>query len=333
MKNNKNHRKHSLLTLTLLLIGQLSFSQDVTMLNLSIDSITYWAYTPDSFLITSTNHPDLISHSPSKEDSLYCKAYSNLITVKPTQKNHLDYYKMACSLWQMGKLQEAEKMFLRVINSKAPYYATTYYHSSDIPGDTTTNIYGYGSYTSNYKNSACLYLTKIYIEEEKFDDALKYIVLADKKYTVEYNCGTGYLMYRDKINDLYGIIYEGLGKYDNIIQLFLPEYSTYSSERLSRALKQVYTSSEINDYLKIAENSIICVLDSVQSSTFTIQNFGEKDEITTEIKYISGTATMRLFDKVVTLPKPNLKNGAIATKELFIKEFKATRFYAALIDN
>lgn len=329
MKNNKNHRKHSLLTLTLLLIGQLSFSQDSTMLNLSIDSITYWAFVPDSFSMASTNHPDLMAHSPSKEDFSSCKKHSNLIAATPTQKNHLDYYKMACSLWQIGRLQDAEKMFLRIIDSKAPYYTGAYDTPSDIQGDVTTNIDDYGGHTSVYKNSACQYLSKIYIEEKKFDEALKYITLADKKYTLIQRCGTGMQGYQEGINDLYVIIYEGLGKYDSIIQMLLPRYLTYSNKRLIHALKKVYTPSEILNYLKIAENSIACVVDNSKST--------EPLEIMTNVlkhpKYPPGTVTMNLFGKVVLLPKPNLKNGAIATKELFIKEFQATGFYVALVGN
>lgn len=278
--------------------------------------------------MASANHPDLMSHYPSKEDFSYCKKHSSLIAVKPTQKNHSDYYKMACSLWQIGRLQDAEKMFLKIVESKAPYYTGAYDTPSDVQGDTTTNSYDYGGHTSVYKNGACQYLTKIYIEEKKFDEALKYITLADKKYTLIQRCGTGIQSYQEEINDLYIIIYEGLGKYDSIIQMLLPRYLTYSNKRLIRALKKVYTPSEILSYLKIAENSIASVVDNTQST--------EPLEINVRVlkdRYPPGTVTMNLFGKVVLLPKPNLKNSAIATRELFIKEFKSSDFYTALVSD
>lgn len=331
MKKNDRNTKSFLLTLTFVLVGQICFSQDTTNLKFQID--TTWNITPISFSLASISSDYSISHYPSKEDSAFCKKNAKLITAEPTKKNHSDYYSLACSLWQLGRLPEAENMFLKIIASNEAYYVGTFYHSSDIPGDTTTNTYGYGSYTSNYKNYACRYLTKIYIEEKKFDQALKYIEFADKKYIVEHNCGTGYMWYRGEIDGLYGLTYEGLGMYDSIINMYLPQYSNHSNGTLTRALKKVYTQTEINEYLKVAENSIVYVADTFQSSTFITYNYGEKNETTTEIKYTSGTATMSLFGRQVTLPRPHLENGERVTREYFVKEFKESRFYNSLIDN
>ncbi len=274
-----------------------------------------------------------ISYNPSKEDSIFCRKYLKLITAEPTKKNHSDFYSLACSLWQLGRLKEAENIFLKIMASNEPYYHRSYYNSSDIPGDTTTNTYGYGSYTWNYKNYACRYLTQIYIEEKKFDKALKYIEYADKKFIVNQNCGTGYMLYREEIDGLYSLAYEGLGMYDSIVNMFLPQYSKHSNGILARALKNVYSQKEINEYLEIAENSIACVVDTFQSSSFIIHNYGEKNETQTEIKYTSGTATMSLFGRQVTLATPHLENGEKISKELFVKEFKESGFYSDLIDN
>jgi hypothetical protein len=328
MKKNDRHKKYFLLTLNFVLVGQICFSQDTTNLKLQID--TTWNFPTISLSISSDYS---ISHYPSKEDSTFCRKHSKLITAEPTKKNQADFYSLACSLWQLGRLTEAENMFLKIIASKESYYIGTYYNPSDIPGDTTTNIYGYGSYTSNYKNYACRYLTKIYIEEKKFEQALKYIQYADKKYVVEQNCGTGYMWYRGEIDGLYSLAYEGLGMYDSIINMFLPQYSNHSNGILTRALKKVYSQTEINEYLKIAENSIVCVVDTFQSSSFITHNYGEKNETTTEIKYTSGTATMSLFGRQVTLATPQLENGEKVSRELFVKEFKDSGFYNALIDH
>jgi len=331
MKKNDINRKYFLLTLTFVLVGQICFSQDTTNLKLQID--TTWNFPTISFSTLSISSDYSISRFPTKEDSIFCRKYSKLITAEPTKINHSDFYSLACSLWQLGRLTEAENMFLKIMASKESYYVGTYYNSSDIPGDTTTNIYGYGSYTSNYKNYACRYLTKIYIEEKKFNQALKYIEYADKKYTVEQNCGTGYMWYRGEIEGLYSLAYEGLGMYDSIINMFLPQYSNHSNGILTRALKKVYSQTEINEYLKIAENSIVCVVDTFQSSSFITHNYKEKNETTTEIKYTSGTATMSLFGRQVTLATPHLENGEKVSRELFVKEFKESGFYNALIDN
>ena len=332
MNKNDRHTKYFLLTLTLVLVGQACFSQDTTKLKLQID--TTWNFPTISFSMSSISSDYSISHYPSKEDSIFCKKYSKLITAESTKKNHSNYHSLACSLWQLGRLTEAEIMFLKIVDSKGPYYVGTYYNSSDITGDTTTNIYGYGSYTSNYKNYACRYLTKIYIEEKKFDQALKYIEFADKKYIVEQNCGTGYMWYRGEIDGLYSLAYEGLGRYDSIINMFLPNYSSHGGDgTLVRAIKKVYTQIEINKYLQDAENSIVCVVDTFQSSTFTTYNSGQPNETTTEAKYISGQATMTLFGKQINLATPNLENGQTVTRELFVKEFKESGFYTPLINN
>lgn len=271
-----------------------------------------------------------IFHNPTKEDSLFCKKYSKLITAEPSNNNHSDYFYLASSLWQLERLKEAEQMFLKIVASNQPYYVKTFNNSSDIPGDKTSNIYGYGSSTWSYKNSACKYLARIYIEEKKFDQAIKYIKLADEKYIVAQNCGTGQVFYKQEIDGLYSLAYEGLGMYDSIVNMYLPQYFNSSNDVLTRALRKLYSQAEINESLKLAENSIVFVVDTFQSSAFEINNYGKKNETKSEIKYTSGTATMTLFGRQVELPMPNLKNGESVTKELFVKEFKSSEFYTSL---
>lgn len=331
MANKNRYIISFLLTCSSVLVSQFCFAQDSTKLKLQFDSL--WSLSPVTISMASLSADYTIMHHPTKEDSNYCKKYSSLEAAEPTKKNHSQYYSLACSLWELGRLKEAEALFLKIMGSHEPYYTGTYYHSSDIPGDTTTNTYGYGSYTSNYKNQACQYLTKIYIEEKKFDQALIYIRLADKKYTVQHNCGTGYRWYREEVDGLYSLAYEGSGQYDSIIHMLLPQYAGYSNGILIRALKKTYSQSEINEYLKIAEQSIVCVVDTFQSSSYIIHNYGEKNETSTEIKYTSGTGTMSLFGREVTLPTVSLENGEIITRERLINDFKTSGFYTALIDN
>jgi hypothetical protein len=42
---------------------------------------------------------------------------------------------------------------------------------------------------------------------------------------------------------------------------------------------------------------------------------------------------MSLFGKQVTLPKPNFENGESVSRELFVKRFIESGFYAALLEN
>lgn len=208
---NKNEilMKYFLITLTFVMVRQICFSQGTSPFKTKNDSTLIIPTT--SFSISSTDSDYSIYHYPTLEDSIICDMYSEIIATDPTKENHANYYSLACSLWELGRLKEAENLFLKILVSNEPYYLGTYYNSTDIPGDTSTNTYGYGSYTSNYKNYACRYLSKIYIEEKKFDKAIQYIEYADKKYIVVQNCGTGYALYRREIDGLYRSAYKGLG--------------------------------------------------------------------------------------------------------------------------
>jgi len=289
-----------------------------------------WTIVPGTFHISSMISYT-IDHRPTKDDSAYFNKNSGLINQKPTKKNYINFYSLATSLWELNKLNDAEKLFSQIVESNREFYSSNYYHSSDIPGDNTKNKYGYGSCTLNYKNYACRYLTKIYIEEKKFDLALKYLKEADLKYPNSFSCGTGQNIYRNELSQLYGLCYEGLGQVDSIINLFLPKYDNWENGILIKALKKKYTKGQISNYLEIAVNSITCVADTFQSTYSTIENYGEKNEKSTETKYTSGKGTINLFDKVIALYSGLLKEGEVASRDQFVKEFEQTAFYQELI--
>lgn len=325
----KNNKAIFIFLISVLCTLKVCYSQDT--IKSKILGNTSWHF-ENNITVRKTGDTDYeITHNPEKKDSIFCKLNSKLISEQPTKYNYSKYYKLACSLWELNKLTEAESMFLKIVDSKEPFYVDTYYHSSDISSDKKTNTYGYGSYTSNYKNYSCRYLTKIYIEERKYDKALTYIEFANKTHVAVQNCGTGYFWYKREIDGLYALCYEGLGKHDSIIKMFLPQYANHSSGILINALKKAYTKNEINNYLKIAENSVICVIDTFQSSSYTIHNYGKKNETKIESKYTLGKATTMLFGRLVTLENPNLKNGEIVSKELYINDFKESQFYNAMI--
>lgn len=154
--------------------------------------------------------PRPLEHSPNKTDYQRYNEHKNLITEQPTKSNHELYFLLAHSLWHLNKLEEAEKMFLTIIASQEDFYTKTYHLSSDLPGDTTSNIYGYGSYTSNYKNKAATYLAKIYIEQKDFKKALSYLDDAVHKYEVSYSCGTAHMWQQAEYDFLYVKCNEGL---------------------------------------------------------------------------------------------------------------------------
>lgn len=274
-----------------------------------------------------------IYHSPDKKDQQHYKSYKSLVGQQPTLKNHELYFSLACSLWELEKIPDAEKMFLTIVNSNEIYYSSTYYHSSDIPGDKTKNIYGYGSFTSNYKNYSAIYLTKIYLEQKRFDKALQYLEDAVNKYKVTYSCGTGFHRQQDEYDFLYASCYEGLNKHKEVLDLLLPSCLGRNDEIIIAAIKNTYSQKEIQESLEKAENSIECSLDTFPSYAYLTSDYGTKKEKTDTIKYFSGTATITLFDRQINMPVPNLENGEHLTKEKFIKLFKESDLYIRLKDD
>jgi hypothetical protein len=216
-------------------------------------------------------------HSPNKKDRKFYKKYQTLINAKPNAENYQNYYTLACSLWELNKTVEAEKMFLSIIRSKEKFYTSNYYHSSDIPSDKTKNIYGYGSYTSNYKNGAAIYLAQVYIEQKKFDKAFQFVELAVKKYKATYTCGTGYHWQKEKYDFLYASCYAGQNKSEQLLKLLLPKCLWQTDDLIIDCIKKKYSQNEIKDYLMKAESSIRCSLDTFPSIAF-MSIYGESKE-------------------------------------------------------
>ena len=311
----------------LFLIKGLNFYAQDSTFKYSLDS--FWVNSYTSF-INCQPELNFIYHSPDENDYKVYKSYRYLINQLPTEKNHERYSELAYALWHLKKISQAEKMFLNIVNSKIKSYNSTYYHSSDISGDTTTNLYGYGSFSSNYKDAAYIYLTKIYVEQKKFQNALFYLGKAEKKYKVTYTCGTGYKAQQDEYNFLYAACYEGLGKNAKVLDLLLPGCFSWDSQILIRSIKKMYPEKEIKKYLIKAEKSITCSVDTFQSISYITSNYGQEEEKTDTIKYYGGSGTITLFGRKISLPYPNLEDGERLTKNYYIKLFKGTSFYESL---
>jgi len=276
---------------------------------------------------------DFIDHSPDEEDHKNYRSNYYLINQLPTEKNHKKYFSLAVSLWELEKTAQAEKMFLNIVNSTIFSYTSTFYHNSDIPGDTTTNSYGYGSFTSSYKNYACVYLTKIYIEQKKFAKALVYLDMAVKKYIVVYNCGTGNHWQKREYDFLYAHCYGGLNQNEKVIDLLLPEFLDWNNSLLIKAIKNLYSENEIKKQLEDAERSITCVVDTFQSESYLTHNYGEKNEWKETIRYYAGSGTIKLFMKTIELPYPGLEDGETLTRDYYVKLFRESNFYTSLTGN
>lgn len=320
--------KKSLLVVVCLIVGSIAASAqekgkyaiilDTNLINskISFNSFDLYQY--------------FLYQSPSKQDELRYKTYKALIKQEPTIKNYKQYYALACSLWELNKLSEAENLFLTIINSTAAYYTATTYHPSDVAGYTTPNRYGYGSYTSNYKNTAAIYLSKIYITQEQYDKALLFLDAAVHKYAVTYTCGTGFNRQKDEYDYLYAACYEGLNRHKDVIDLLLPTCLDRHFDVIVTALKNTYSQNEIENYLKEAEASIECSLDSFPSYSYVTRYTSGKKQKTDTITYYSGSATMMLFGRKINMAAPPLNNGEHATKELFLKLFRETLLYSRL---
>lgn len=318
------------LLLLLLVFGNKSYGQDSStaiqpfILSLSPTwqpaSATFFRYYP------SFNYFD---RSPGDEDEENYNRYEYLLDRQPDAQNYYQYYLLACSLWQLGKNKPAEKMFLAIIRSKENYYTKTDVHSSDIPGDSTTNIYGYGSFTTNYKNYAALYLTKIRLQQKRYAQALAWLQLAVNKYKAQYTCGTGYRQQQEEYNYLYARCYEGLGKHDAVIKLLLPECLERDDEIIIRCLSKKYSPAQLRQQLLAAERSLRCTFDKApRIIPRTIYSGGNEQKDT--VSYYSGEATVKLFGKIMKIRELHLENGDRANKALFLNEFRQTLFYTRL---
>jgi hypothetical protein len=311
--------------------GIKSVGQDTT-LYFKTDSL--FSRVPGTFSsIRLGDFPDFyLDHSPEGKDRRCFKKYKYLINQLPTQKNHELYYNLARSLWELKKTTAAEKMFLTIIRSKGSFYSDSYYHSSDIPGDKTKNIYGYGSYTSNYKNYAAVFLSKIYIEKKQFARALHYLDEAVKKYKAIYTCGTGYNMQHDEYNALYAYCYEGLHWHKKLMNLLLPDCLWANAEKINGAIKALYSQNEIEKELERAAASIKCTLNNYPSYSYISTIHDDNSETHDTISYYSGSARIRLFNKQIDMPVPDLKNGEHLKKEQFLQLFKESHFYTRLLN-
>ena len=272
-----------------------------------------------------------IERTPDHDDSLIYESSFALADSELTVENLDRYQRLAYAMLYLGKLPEAKRMFLAIFNSKPESVTERRSYTSDIPGDTTSNIYGYGSFTTNYMHSICLTLAAISLGEQHPAEALDYVRLADEEYPLQYNCGTGHQYYRERMDGYYGLCYDGLNWTDTILDKFLPKYYDYSCGILVKTIRKKYSSEEIHKQIDIAESSIQFTPDTFQCHSYVTSDYGTPQAKTTELTYTTGDGTMILFGHKIELQRLSLQDGEVISKEHFIKEFRETGFYKELM--
>lgn len=298
------------------------FAQDTTKAKFTYE----WSNTEDMTFYGGAPSA-LLFHMAEKSDRKMYRRHKKLIKKEPDEKNFIKYYNLALSLWNLDSIHGAEKMMLKIESSTLKQYVSTYRLNSDVPGDTTSNNYGYGSCDFSYKNEACLCLARIYLEKKEFEKAYKYAVLADSTYKVAYTCGTGNALYQSELEGLYSACYEGMGKYRDMFKILMPYWYSYNPN-LTAAIKKTFKEDEIKKYLDTAKSTLAFKLDTFQSTQYCY--YGKNLEHVDTVTFTSGSATMRLFGYDVTFPAENLKNGEVASKDYFLKFLLHNDFYREL---
>lgn len=152
----------------------------------------------DSAFQTPTDE-DYVRQSFRSSDSLKVISYQGLIGGLPTPINKTIYAELANSLWQINMVDQSERLYLNILSAE-------YYALRNHPSGTR---YGYGSYTSDERNTAATRLGMIYLHKHEFEKAKQYLDLAVKKYPVSYSCGTGFLSQQGRYEALYRLCDKG----------------------------------------------------------------------------------------------------------------------------
>lgn len=268
----------------------------------------------------------------SKADSLIVANSYALKDAVPNNETAQDYFDLAMALWEKGDTSQSEKMLRVIMDSDLPLYNNSKSYASDIPGDTTQNTYGYGSFTYDYKNRASRQLAKILIDKGNFEEALSFAELAKNTYKETYNCGTGYGYYNREMEKLFGLCYEGLGQYEKVIELlFKDNFDRLENEDiLARALKKIYTTEELEAYKTTALGSIEFTLDDEDVSVRITAYGSDGGSNSYSYSYRTGLGTVLFFDKKMHLPTPSLEKGETATHEDFVEAFTNSVLYDEL---
>lgn len=264
-----------------------------------------------------------IFHFPVKEYYQLYESSAYLVNLKPSIKNYQQYFKLAGALWHLGKIEDAEKMFLTIVDS----------------GKTSTSVFsnaflsnlGNTPYLPDYQYQGCIYLAQINIEKSEFRNALVYLNKAANEYKPGYTCGTVRLGREQIYLSLYSGCCKELNLTKDYIDIVLPEFITWRDDFLIEAIKEVYTPQQIADYFIQAKNSITCTIDSLPSTMYSAADDGKGGRRWDTIIYYSSSATLDLFNRKITLGRIfKLLENKQELKNYYLKLYEESEFYRKL---
>jgi hypothetical protein len=275
---------------------------------------------------------NFIRHSSSQDDKLNANKFAYLKDRLPNLQNIDNYFALACAYWNLNQLQDAEFLFKKIYDSANIFNITARYNS-DVKGDTSTNLYGYGSYSYNILNDVCIYLCMINIENEKFEQANKYLNDAKKKYKTSYSCGTGANLQQDKYDFLTGLCFEGMGEYQKALNLLAPKALVRNDDISIRIIKKLYAPTEIQKELERAMDAITFKAYDHQSYSYTTTYSTDKNTSVndTNFYYISN-AKITFLNVEYEVPSIQISDPTMDNKFIHIAKFKQTYFYRKLVD-
>lgn len=136
------------------------------------------------------------------EELIYSYPKSNLYYRTLNNKGIIEF--------ELGRLDQAKKTFTFILDSEAD--------------DKEEGGFGSGIMAepfANYKNIASTRMARIYIQENNYLEAIKYLELT-KKYPYLHFCGNGFAADAIFMSELYGKCYLGLNEYDKAYKILLP---------------------------------------------------------------------------------------------------------------
>jgi tetratricopeptide (TPR) repeat protein len=272
-------------------------------------------------------------HHQSKWADSVAETYGYLCAQMPADSSYENYYEVACALYELDRVDEAQKMFEQIAHSEIAGYAHGVTYASDIPGDTSSNIYGYGSFKLNYKSSAHTYLCKIFLEKQQYLAALVHYKLTQGANACQYNCGTGAMMKHAEDLCLEASCYQGLGEYRKVLDLLMPKCLERSEDISIRSIRALYTQEEINTAIQYAERTILVWQDSF--AVTTTKNYYKGNGKLVEgvpVIYYPTSAAFTLFGYTAVLKLSDAQHPEIGNIEEMLKLFRETNFYEHLMN-
>lgn len=139
-----------------------------------------------------------------------------------------------------------------------------------------------------YKHRSARELAEIYLEEENFKEAAKYIKVFDEEYPYQHFCGNELMAYDIYRATMYAQLYHGLGRDDEAIRILIP-YSMDNSlasnqpvlERLFIVLNAKYTQVELYNLMNTALESIV-IKETKKRTKAWVDLFGVKVEVASD---------------------------------------------------